>query len=309
MPSSTPSIFLGCKNTNARVLHLAHNAFRITHVSKEIPTYPADRPWVKDIFIGGEAKTSDYEDWDIRAEEGCLSINNLQGFFSFRELETSILPKRQQTDFSIGIEKDEVFYGFGERFDAFGRTSGKLSMVNQESPAFLQNHRTYSNIPVFLSSRGYLFFSLTSRPGKWKIDPRRGKLSITNSGSEIDYVLIFGKDFKEILSTYTGLTGRPPLLPRWAFGLWVTSFPQEDQTRTITFLKEHRKRHIPLDAIILDYHWEEKFHNFRWRKKLFPSPDIFIKNLKALDVHLGLILIPFVNHKNNYPPTYLDAFV
>ena len=86
------------------------------------------------------------------------------------------------------------------------------------------------------------------------MDPRRGKLSITNSGSEIDYVLIFGKDFKEILSTYTGLTERPPLLPRWAFGLWVTSFPQEDQTRTITFLKEHRKRHIPLDAIILDYH-------------------------------------------------------
>ncbi len=301
MPSSTPSIFLGCKNTNARVLHLAHNALRITHVSKENPTYPADRPWVKDILIGGETKTSNYEDWDVRAEEGCLSINNLQDYFTFRELETSILSKRKKTGLSIVIEKDEVFYGFGERFDAFGRTSGKLSMVNQESPAFLQNHRTYSNIPVFLSSRGYLFFSLTSRPGKWKIDHRRGKLSINTPGSEIDYVLIFGKDFKEILSTYTGLTGRPPLVPRWAFGLWVTSFPQEDQTRTITFLKEHRKRHIPLDAIILDYHWEEKFHNFKWRKKLFPSPDIFIKNLKALGIHLGLILTPFVNNKNNYP--------
>ena len=31
--------------------------------------------------------------------------------------------------------------------------------------------------------------------------------------------------------------------------------------------------------IILDYHWEEAFHNFRWRRSLFPDPDRLIAEL------------------------------
>ena len=78
MPSLNPSIFLGCKNTNARILHLAQNAFRVTHVAKKNMVFPPDRPWMKDILIGEAQKTPEYEDWEFHTEEGCLSIKHLQ---------------------------------------------------------------------------------------------------------------------------------------------------------------------------------------------------------------------------------------
>ena len=61
---------------------------------------------------------------------------------------------------------------------------------------------------------------------------------------------------KEILKTNTALTGRPPLLPKWAFGLWNTSYPQVEQNIVTSLVQQHRGHDIPLDVVILDYHWE-----------------------------------------------------
>jgi len=52
----------------------------------------------------------------------------------------------------------------------------------------------------------------------------------------------------EILATYTALTGRPPLPPRWAFGLWTTSYPQGHQDGVVEHARQHRERDLPLDA-------------------------------------------------------------
>ncbi len=123
-------------------------------------------------------------------------------------------------------------------------------------------------------------------------------MEIEADGPDADYILIYGPSFKRILETYTALTGRPPLLPRWAFGLWVTSYPQGRQEGVLAHVREHRQRQIPLDAAILDYHWEERFHNFRWRGSLFPDPDGLIEGLKDMGVRLGLIVTPFVNRRN-----------
>ena len=117
-------------------------------------------------------------------------------------------------------------------------------------------------------------------------------------GAGLDYIVIYGPSFKKILSIYTELTGKPPLLPRWAFGLWLTSYPQEDQDAVLQYVQQHRARGIPLEAVILDYHWEERFHNFRWRQELFPKPDTFIAEMKRQGARLGLILTPFVNQRN-----------
>jgi alpha-glucosidase (family GH31 glycosyl hydrolase) len=130
------------------------------------------------------------------------------------------------------------------------------------------------------------------------IDPHRGVLEVEAEGGAADYLFFCGKDFKEIIRSYTALSGRPPLLPLWAFGLWVTSYPQDHQEAVTAHAEKHRQRGIPLDAVILDYHWEERFHNFQWRKQLIPRPQELLQRLEALHVHLGLITTPFVNNRN-----------
>ncbi len=107
-----------------------------------------------------------------------------------------------------------------------------------------------------------------------------------------------GPTYREILRTYTALTGRPPLLPRWGFGVWVTSYPQEHQNQVLDFVRRHREKKIPLDAVILDYHWEEKFHNFQWRRGLIPDPAALVAGLRAENARLGLILTSYLNTRN-----------
>ncbi|MEW6264909.1 MAG: TIM-barrel domain-containing protein [Thermodesulfobacteriota bacterium] len=202
-----------------------------------------------------------------------------------------------QAGISLEVDTDvsEAFYGFGEWFNGFRRQSGRLTLHNQESPSFLQHKRTYSAFPLFLSEKGYLLLVLNAHPGEAIINQPPGRLVLNFDGGCLDYIIVYGPSFKRILRDYTGLTGRPPLPPLWAFGLWNTSYPVESQDQTLKRVREHRSRGMPLDVIVLDYHWEEAFHNFKWRRRLFPDPPFLIRSLRENGVKLGLIYTPYIN--------------
>lgn len=218
----------------------------------------------------------------------------------------------QQSDAGCAIQfsrsTDEMYYGFGEWFNAFGRSSGKLNLINRESPAILQAKRTYSTFPLFFSSKGYAIWLLNAHP--CNVEVKADSLTLRFEGGQIDFIVFANGSLKELLREYTGFTGRPPLLPRWAFGLWLTSYPQEDQQKVVNVVRQHRQKDIPLDAIILDYHWEDRFHNFKWRSALIPNPDKLLKELTAENIKLGLIFTPFENsHMNKGMKTLLNLLV
>ena len=43
---------------------------------------------------------------------------------------------------------------------------------------------------------------------------------IETQDDRLDLFFIQGPSIAEILTRYTGLTGRPPVPPRWSFGFW-----------------------------------------------------------------------------------------
>ena len=198
---------------------------------------------------------------------------------------------------ALEARKGEGFYGFGEWFNGFRREQGSLELYNRESPSFAQHRQTYSAIPCFLSDRGYLLLVLNAHRGTVRINDPQGRIQLAFGGGDVDVVVVYGPSFKEILATYTALTGRPPLPPKWCLGLWNTSYPVENQEETLARVRAHREKGYPLDAVILDYHWQEAFHNFQWRRRLFPDPEAMIDDLKRAGVHLGLIYTPYINRR------------
>jgi alpha-glucosidase (family GH31 glycosyl hydrolase) len=309
-------------HTRIRLRWLAGNAVRVTHAPPGAADFPPDRPWLPDVLLPGEPAWDVPGELSLDAPNGLLQARDPFGQELFSEISPPRLDIHRRTPFisfeptkielRAGLRRvdqgiclclstlpGESFYGWGEQFTAFRRQSGRLRLKIRDAIAPLQGRgETYSAIPFFFSSRGYGFWLLNSHTSRWKIDPQAHTLEIEADGPGADYILIYGPSYRRILQTYTALTGRPPLLPRWAFGLWVTSYPQGHQDGVIAHIQEHRRRGIPLDAVILDYHWEERFHNFRWRRSLVPDPDGLISNLKALGARLGLILTPFVNARN-----------
>lgn len=304
-----------------RLRWLAPNVVRLTYAPPGEGEFPPDRPWLRHVLLPVPLIRTGEPELRLEFQDGCLAVFDLAGQELFREaspprlglrslkpylslnptlveVKAGLRRIREGVSLSIAIAPDECFYGWGEWFNAFRRSSGRLTLHIRDAIALLQGRETYSAIPFFYSSRGYAFWLLNSHRSRWEIDRQTGVMKISADGPGADYLLFYGPSFKRILESYTAHAGRPPLLPRWAFGLWVTSYPQGHQDSVVKHAKKHREKVIPLDAAILDYHWEERFHNFRWRKSLVPEPDRLVAELKNLGVKLGLILTPFFNRRS-----------
>ncbi len=312
-----PDTIIDTPGGRVRAQFLREGVVRISHGTM---AFPADRPWLAEVLLpqppsdadpglqvtvrDGNVAVADNTGRVIVAEAGPVRVNqpwrrpSVVVDIPATAIRAGIDQSAEAVSLAFRIEPDEGFYGWGEWFNAFRRESGRVHLQSRDAIALLQPRETYSPIPMYLSSRGYALWLLNSHESIWDIMPEQGMLDVTAAGPGADYIVINGPTFRDILARYTALTGRPPLLPRWALGLMVTGYPQEPQPVMIGRVREHRQRNIPLDALILDYHWEEGFHNFRWRRSLFPDPDAFIAQLKAAGVRLGLIFTPFLNSRN-----------
>jgi alpha-glucosidase (family GH31 glycosyl hydrolase) len=288
------------------VRFLAPQAVRITHAPATSSTPPAERPWFQHIFLPQAPVSPEQRQLQVTLINGCVQIAHNQHVICTEAAAPQLSENTVQLQFAM--RSNEGFYGGGEWFNGFRRQHGTLTLDSRESQAHNQHRQTYSNIPFFLSSAGYGLFLLNTHRSTWQFGTPQHQtrtLTISALGPPADYLVIYGPEPTRILETYTALTGRPPLLPHWAFGLWATGYPQEPQQIVEERVAEHHRRAIPLDGVILDYHWQTGLNALQWRKALFPNPDELIKRLKSYGTRLGLIFTPFINRANNWRWRYL----
>jgi alpha-glucosidase (family GH31 glycosyl hydrolase) len=127
-------------------------------------------------------------------------------------------------DFRNRLAPNEVIYGFGEKYDHFNQNGNVLTLWGSDD--WLGNgeglaNTTYKALPIFHSSRGYMVFDNSSyrlRADIGKADPNQYR--ITQQGPIFDYYFWTGAPEK-VLQSYTALTGRVPLPPKWVFEPWM----------------------------------------------------------------------------------------
>ena len=103
---------------------------------------------------------------------------------------------------------------------------------------------------------------------------------------------------KDVLVKYTGLSGRPPVLSAWSFGLWLsTSFTTDYNEETVMeFIDGMKKRNIPLSVFHFDCFWMQgmKWCNFIWDKDVFPDPRGMIKRIKDKGLRICVWINPYI---------------
>ena len=100
----------------------------------------------------------------------------------------------------------------------------------------------------------------------------------SEAGQQIDYYFIYGNNTDEVISGYRHLTGKAPIVPKWALGFWQSRERYKTQDEILTTVSEFRKRKIPIDNIVLDWnYWKEaEWGSQDFDEKRFPSPDSMI---------------------------------
>jgi alpha-D-xyloside xylohydrolase len=103
----------------------------------------------------------------------------------------------------------------------------------------------------------------------------------SEAGQQIDYYFICGNNMDEVISGYRNLTGKAPIVPKWALGFWQSRERYKTQDEIISTVAEFRKRKIPIDNIVLDWsYWKEaEWGSQEFDETRFPSPDSMIEAL------------------------------
>jgi alpha-D-xyloside xylohydrolase len=117
----------------------------------------------------------------------------------------------------------------------------------------------------------------------------------SEAGKQIDYYFIYGNDMDEVISGYRDLTGKAPIVPKWALGFWQSRERYKTQAEILSTVDEFRKRKIPLDNIVLDWsYWKEAdWGSQEFDETRFPSPDSMIDVLhKKYNTHLMISVWP-----------------
>nr|WP_294795817.1 TIM-barrel domain-containing protein [uncultured Mucilaginibacter sp.] len=103
----------------------------------------------------------------------------------------------------------------------------------------------------------------------------------SEAGRQIDYYFIYGDNMDEVISGYRTLTGKAPIVPKWALGFWQSRERYKTQNEILTTVEEFRKRKIPMDNIVLDWsYWKEaEWGSQDFDATRFSSPDSMISVL------------------------------
>ena len=203
----------------------------------------------------------------------------------------------------LELAPGENVYGLGERFSSFIKNGQTIDIWNEDGGT--DSDLTYKSIPFYVTNRGYgVFVNSPDRVSFEVASESVTKTQFSVAGEKMEYMIIGGKTVKDVISTYTDLTGKPALPPAWTFGLWLTtSFTTEyNEDTVIHFIEGMIERGIPLSAFHFDCYWMKDFEwtNFEWNESLFPDPEKMIARIHKMGVRVCLWINPYIAQKSPF---------
>ena len=128
------------------------------------------------------------------------------------------------------------------------------------------------------------------------VDPKeQGKQSWWSEMTrQLDYYFIAGNSMDDVISGYRTLTGKAPVMPKWAMGYWQSRERYKTAHEILSTLKVFREHRIPIDNIVLDWnHWpEDAWGSHEFDKAFFPDPKAMVDSIHAMNGRMMISVWP-----------------
>ena len=182
---------------------------------------------------------------------------------------------------------DEKLYGMGQY---------QQEVMNIKNCSFeLAQRNSQASVPFVLSSAGYGFLWHNPAIGRAFFGANRTEW-VADSAKQLDYWITAGDTPAEIIQAYAEATGKPPVMPEYGLGFWQCKLRYHSQKQVLDVAREHKKRGLPLDVIVIDFfHWPH-MGDFRFEDEFFPDPKAMADELEAMGVKLMVSVWPQIDH-------------
>ena len=256
----------------------------VTLVNGKITVKISDEGWLSFYNQKGELLTEEYWRNRNRINRYCVPLR-----VDARELK----PVPGGTDFELTARfeafDDEMIFGMGQYQEKHMNKKGAtLELAHRNSQA---------SVPFYVSSRGYGFF--------WN-NPAIGTATFGTNKTEwyakrtkkLDYFITAGDTPAEIESQYSLATGRTPMMPEFGMGYWQCKLRYRNQEELLAVAREHKRRGLPMDAIVIDFfHWTMQ-GDFKFEPLDWPDPEAMVKELKELGIETVVSVWPTIDERS-----------
>jgi alpha-D-xyloside xylohydrolase len=181
----------------------------------------------------------------------------------------------------------------GERFYGLGQyPHGHLDQKGCVLDLLQRNNQV--PIPFLLSSRGYGFIWHNPAVGRVELG-LNGTRWVAESSRQIDYLVLAGDSYPELMTRYADATGYPALMPEFATGFWQCKLRYRNQEELLNVAREYKKRGLPLSIIVIDFfHWTMQ-GDWRFDAQAWPDPGAMVQELAEMGVRVMVSIWPTVN--------------
>ena len=207
---------------------------------------------------------------------------------------------------NFNIKSNEVLYGGGARALGMNRRGYRLELYNKAHYGY-ETHSELMNytIPIVASSHRYMLHFDNAPIGYLDLDSKQtNHLTYETISGRKTYQVIATNSWPELINQYTDLTGKQPMLPRWALGNFASRFGYHSQEEVEKTINKYIDLNVPIDAVILDLYWFGKtitgtMGNLEVYRDSFPDFEGMISRLKTKGVKTITITEPFVLTTSN----------
>ncbi len=201
----------------------------------------------------------------------------------------------------FNLTTDEVLYGGGARALGMNRRGNRLQLYNRAHYGY-ETHSELMNytMPIVVSSKQYMLHFDNAPIGFLDLDSNGDNtLKYETISGRKTYQVIVGDSWLDMMDVYTDLTGKQPMLPRWALGNFSSRFGYHSQQEVEETIAKFNDEKIPVDAIILDLYWFGKelkgtMGNLEVFRDSFPDFEGMVKRLNTKGVKTITITEPFI---------------
>lgn len=115
------------------------------------------------------------------------------------------------------------------------------------------------------------------------------------TGARLDwYLFAHGRDYRGALADLAVVSGKIPMPPRWALGIWWSRYWAYSDHELVELVDDFARHDVPLDVLVVDMDWHETFDlvwgsgvedaagqpkgwtGYTWNSDCFPDPEGFL---------------------------------
>ncbi|OFY68631.1 MAG: hypothetical protein A2265_06620, partial [Bacteroidetes bacterium RIFOXYA12_FULL_33_9] len=208
------------------------------------------------------------------------------------------------------LTDNENIYGTGSRATPINKNGQQFYSYNEPHYSYSNGASTLNiNIPFFVSSKLYGVYFENRTASYFDFGKTNENIfEYTIENGNISYHVVTGDSYDDLLDSYTDLTGKQPIPPRWALGYMQSRFGYQNETETRNTINSLINDDFPVDAVILDLYWFGQLSdmgNLSWDYSNWATPTDMISDFNDLGVKTILISEPYVT-QNSFNYSHCD---